>query len=65
MEPPSTRERTYAMNDDTTTLDQFNEDILTYAVSDEALEVAVGTTGWGVSPPLSMHHIPCSNADIQ
>jgi hypothetical protein len=32
------------MNDDTTDLDQTDEDILIYAVSDEALEAAAGTT---------------------
>jgi hypothetical protein len=31
------------MNDDTTDLDQVDEDILTYTVSDEALEAAAGT----------------------
>jgi hypothetical protein len=36
-------ERINAMNDDTTTLDQADEDILTYTVSDEALEAAAGT----------------------
>jgi hypothetical protein len=30
------------MNDETTTLDQADEDILTYTVSDEALEAAAG-----------------------
>ena len=31
------------MNDDTTNLDQTDEDILTYTVSDDALEAAAGT----------------------
>ena len=31
------------MNDATTDLDQADEEILTYAVSDEALEAAAGT----------------------
>ena len=31
------------MNDKTTTLDQTDEEILTYTVSDEALEAAAGT----------------------
>ncbi len=31
------------MNDDTTCLDQADEEILTYTVSDEALEAAAGT----------------------
>jgi hypothetical protein len=31
------------MNDDTTDLDQADEEILTYTVSDEALEAAAGT----------------------
>ena len=31
------------MNDDTTDFDQTDEDILTYTVSDEALEAAAGT----------------------
>jgi hypothetical protein len=31
------------MNDTTTDLDQADEDILTYTVSDEALEAAAGT----------------------
>jgi hypothetical protein len=30
------------MNDDTTNLDQTDEDILTYTVSDEAIEAAAG-----------------------
>jgi hypothetical protein len=34
------------MNDDTTNLDQTNEEILSYTVSDEALETAAGTE-WG------------------
>jgi hypothetical protein len=34
------------MNDDTTDLDQAEEDILTYSVSDEALEAAAGMM-WG------------------
>jgi hypothetical protein len=32
------------MNDDNTDLDQVDEDILTYTVSDEALEAAAGMT---------------------
>ena len=36
-------ERINAMNDTTTDLDQTDEDILTYTVSDEALEAAAGT----------------------
>jgi hypothetical protein len=44
----------------TATLDQADEEILTYAVSDEALEAAAGTAGdkakdsasWGVPFPL-------------
>jgi hypothetical protein len=35
------------MNDETTTLDQADEDILTCTVSDEALEAAAGTTPMG------------------
>ena len=31
------------MNDDTTTLDQADEEVLTYTVSDEALEASAGT----------------------
>ena len=31
------------MNDDNTDLDQVDEDILTYTVSDEALEAVAGT----------------------
>jgi hypothetical protein len=31
------------MNDDTADVEQVDEDILTYTVSDEALEAAVGT----------------------
>jgi hypothetical protein len=31
------------MNDETTTLDQADEEILTYTASDEALEAAAGT----------------------
>ena len=31
------------MNDETTNLDQADEEILTYTVSDEALEAAAGT----------------------
>ena len=31
------------MNDETTNLDQADEDILSYTVSDEALEAAAGT----------------------
>ena len=33
------------MNDDTTNLDQADEDILTYTASDEALEAAASTEG--------------------
>jgi hypothetical protein len=33
------------MNDETTNLDQADEDILTYTVSDEALEAAGGCFG--------------------
>lgn len=33
----------------TTTLDQVEEDILTYAVSDEALEAAVGEVRWSTT----------------
>jgi hypothetical protein len=33
------------MNDETTTLDQTDEDILTYRASDEALEAAADTSG--------------------
>jgi hypothetical protein len=42
-------ERTIAMNDDASDLDQTDKDILTYEVSDEALEAASGTghsTSW-------------------
>jgi hypothetical protein len=38
-------ERINTMNDDTTDLDPADEDILTYTVSDEALEAAAGTRG--------------------
>jgi hypothetical protein len=38
------------MNDDNTDLDQADEEILTYTVSDEALEAAAGTER-GVSTP--------------
>ena len=43
------------MNDTTSDLDQIDEDILTYTVSDEALEAAAGTergsaTPWGPGP---------------
>ena len=31
------------MNDETTTLDQTDEDVLSYTVSDEALEAEAGT----------------------
>ena len=33
------------MNDETSNLDQTDEDILTYRVSDEALEAGAGTEG--------------------
>jgi hypothetical protein len=36
-------ERINAMNDDTAALDQADEEILTYTVSDEALEATAGT----------------------
>jgi hypothetical protein len=35
------------MNDETDDLDQADEDILTYTVSDEALEALAGTEGVG------------------
>jgi hypothetical protein len=38
-------ERVDAMNDLTDDLDQAGEDILSYTVSDEALEAAAGTEG--------------------
>jgi hypothetical protein len=34
-----------AMNEHTATLDQADQEILTYTVSDEALEAAAGTEG--------------------
>jgi hypothetical protein len=34
----------------TATLDQADEDILTYTVSDEALEAAAGTEGGSITP---------------
>jgi len=37
------------MNDETTTLDQADEDVLTYTVSDEALEAAARTGANDVS----------------
>jgi hypothetical protein len=40
------------MNDETTTLDQTDEDILNSTVTDEALEAAAGTLG-GLSPVLA------------
>jgi hypothetical protein len=45
----SFREGPFAMNDTTSDLDQTDEDILTYEVSDEALEAVSGTghsTSW-------------------
>jgi hypothetical protein len=40
------------MNDQTEHLDQSEEDILTYAVSDEAIEAAAGMAGGGNTTPL-------------
>jgi hypothetical protein len=41
------------MNDDTTDLDQLDEEILTHTVSDEAMEAAAGTTAGMVSSALT------------
>jgi hypothetical protein len=40
------------MNDETTNLDQTDEDFLTYTVSDEALEAAALQTYQNISTPL-------------
>ena len=49
------RLRDNAMNDDTTNLDQAEEDILTYTVSDEALEAAANAgTPLRISTPNTM-----------
>ena len=37
------------MNDDTTDLDQLDEEILTHTVSDEAMEAAAGTPAGMIS----------------
>jgi hypothetical protein len=47
-------ERIEAMNETTIDLDQADEDILTYDVSDEALEAAAGTEGG--SPPATTYN---------
>jgi hypothetical protein len=51
------------MNDETTILDQADEDILTYTVSDEALEAAAGEAGAGFSeahcPTPSYYWLSC------
>ena len=44
------------MNDNTTGLDQADEDILTRDVSDEALESAAGTEKRGASTHFSFQH---------
>ena len=49
------------MNDETTTLDQADEEILTYTVSDEAMEAAAG--GWGTTPMCTSVAVPCPTAD--
>jgi hypothetical protein len=48
------------MNETTIDVDQTDEDILTYEVSDEALEAAAGTEGGAYSLPLCSHAlVPC------
>jgi len=48
------------MNDETTNLDQADEDILTYTVSDEALEAAAGIErGAAVTHAASYYIDPC------
>ena len=48
------------MNETTIDVDQTDEDILTYEVSDEALEAAAGTEGGASSLPLCSHAlVPC------
>jgi hypothetical protein len=42
------------MKDDDTDLDQADEEILTYAVSEEALEAAAGTEQGGNTTQLTM-----------
>jgi hypothetical protein len=43
------------MNDETTTLDQADEDVLYYTASDEALEAAAGTgQAWTVAACYSL-----------
>jgi hypothetical protein len=42
----SANERINVMNDKTIGLDQTEEEILTYKVSDEALETTAGTGNW-------------------
>lgn len=44
------------MNDQTDDLDRADEDILTYTVSDEALEAAAGTEG-GTRPRSNFHSL--------
>ena len=39
------------MNDETTTLDQADEDVLAYTVSDEALEAAMPAAASNVAGP--------------
>jgi hypothetical protein len=46
------------MNDQTEHLDQSEEDILTYAVSDEAIEAAADI-GWGTTPLCTSVAVPC------
>jgi len=46
------------MNDDTTCLDQADEEILTYTVSDEALEAVAGT-----ERRVKTHYYGCSLAN--
>jgi hypothetical protein len=48
------------MNDDTIDLDQADEEILTYTVSDEALEAASGTERKLMTDPLSVCCLPTS-----
>jgi hypothetical protein len=56
MAAPQTR-REIPVNEDTTDLDQTDEDILTYDVSDEALEAAAGTERGATPTPHDTHYL--------
>jgi hypothetical protein len=53
----------YVMNDRTDHLDQTDEDILTYTVSDEALEAAAGRTAAAMSSAVTAACPGCTSVN--